>query len=233
MRRIINLTFLLLLTSLCNGQIKFLSADRIEEPEASTRYNLLDAVSPDYPAELREKGVSGRVVTKLVIDKQGLVASASPGEGDPTLMEYALKAVKQWKFKAYTVNHHPVEVATTATIDFSTEEPYVRASRPPTGPRKIRVSEGVAQANILRKVEPRYPELAREKRRQGDVILKLTIDRTGRVINLSIISGDPLLTEAAMDAVGQWTYKPYTLNGEPVEVETTVKVSFRMRSQFP
>lgn len=228
MRRTINFTLLLLLGSFCMGQIKFLSPDRIEEPEASTKYNLLAAVTPEYPAELREKGISGRVVTKLVIDKQGSVVSASAGEGDPTLMEYALKAVKEWKFRAYTVNHHPVEVATTATIDFSTEEPYVRASKPLTGPRTLRVSQGVAEANILRKVEPRYPELAREKRRQGDVILKITIDFTGRVINLSPISGDPLLTQAAMDAVGQWSYKPYTLNGQPVQVETTVKISFRM-----
>jgi len=94
MRRLIHLAFLLLLPTFCNAQIKYLSPDRIEAPEGFTKYSLIEAVTPKYPTELREKGISGRVVTKLVIDKQGMVISASPGEGDAALVEYALKAVQ-------------------------------------------------------------------------------------------------------------------------------------------
>jgi len=228
MRPLINLTVLLLLTSFCNGQIKYLSPDRIEAPEGWTKYNLLEVVNPEYPVELREKGVSGSVVTKLVIDKEGSVVSASAGEGDPALMEYALKAVKQWKFRPYVADGRAVEVETTATIDFSREEPYVRTSKPLKGPLRLRISQGVAQDHLIRKVNPQYPEEARAKRIRGDVILKVTIDHTGHVINPSPVTGDPLLAQAALDAVKQWTYKPYTLNGEAVDVETTVKISFRM-----
>lgn len=228
MRRIFNLTFLLLLASFCNSQIKYLSSDRIEAPEEFTKSSLLKVVIPEYPAELREKGISGRVVTKLVIDKQGAVASASAGEGDATLMEYALRAVKEWKFRPYTVNSRPVEVETIATIDFSTEEPYVRASQPRIGPFRLRVSQGVAKEHLIRKVDPHYPEEAKAQRIQGDVMLGFAIDRTGHVANLHLVQGDALLAEAAMDAVKQWIYKPYTLNGEPVEVETTAKITFRM-----
>ena len=229
MRRIINnLALLFVLTSFCNGQIKYLSPDRIEAPEESTKYNLLEVVNPEYPAELREKGISGRVVTRLVIDKQGLVVSSSAGEGDPTLMEYALKAVKQWKFRPYFLNGHRLEVETTATIDFSAEEPYVRASKPTKGPMRLRISQGVAEGLLIKKVNPHYPDEAKAKRIQGEVFIKITIDRTGQVIDLSPMSGDPLLAEAAMDAVKQWVYKPYTLNGQAVEVETTAKISFRL-----
>jgi len=121
-----------------------------------------------------------------------------------------------------------VEVETTATIDFSTEEPYVRASKAVIGPFHLRVSQGVAEAHILHKVQPHYPEAAKAQHIQGDVILGFAIDRTGHVANLHFVQGDILLGEAALDAVKQWIYKPYLLNGEPVEVETTAKISFRM-----
>lgn len=230
MRRLTNVTFLLLLASFCNAQIKFLSPDRVEAPEEWTKDYLLKVVNPEYPAELREKGISGKVVTKLVIDKQGSIVSASAGEGDPTLMEYALKAVQQWKFRPYIVNGHVVEVETTATIDFAAEEPYVRTTKPLplTGPHKVRISQGVAQGLLIKKVAPQYPNEAKKKHLRGDVILTFTIDRTGHIINLHVVSGDPLFVQATLDAVKQWVYQPYMLKGEPVEVETTAKISFRM-----
>lgn len=95
-------------------------------------------------------------------------------------------------------------------------------------PSKLRVSQGVAEGNILHKVPPRYPEAAKEKHITGDVILGITIDHGGNVSELKIMNGDPLLAQAAAEAVKQWKYKPYLLNGELVEVETTVKISFRM-----
>jgi protein TonB len=63
---------------------------------------------------------------------------------------------------------------------------------------------------------------------QGDVLLQALISKTGAIENLHAVSGHPILIQAAMDAVKQWKYKPYYLNTEPVEVETTIKVTFRM-----
>jgi protein TonB len=95
-------------------------------------------------------------------------------------------------------------------------------------PQKLRVSEGVAAGNLLRKIEPQYPQMAKIAHIQGDVILAATISKNGAIENLHQVSGHPILVQAAMEAVKQWKYKPYLLNGEPVEVETTIKVSFKM-----
>lgn len=95
-------------------------------------------------------------------------------------------------------------------------------------PARVRISQGVAEGNIVHKVPPHYPEAAKEKHITGDVILGVTIDHSGSVSELKVISGDPVLAQAAADAVKEWKYKPYLLNGEPVEIETTVKISFRM-----
>jgi protein TonB len=70
--------------------------------------------------------------------------------------------------------------------------------------------------------------MARIAHIQGDVVLQATISKNGTVENLHAISGHPILIQAALDAVRQWKYKPYVLNGEPVEVETTIKVQFHM-----
>jgi periplasmic protein TonB len=94
--------------------------------------------------------------------------------------------------------------------------------------KRFRVAQGVAEGHIVHKVPPRYPEKAKAEHITGDVILGFTINRKGDVVNLKVLKGDPLLAQAAAEAVSQWKYKPYLLNGEPVEVDTTAKISFRM-----
>src|SRR5437773_1030567 len=90
---------------------------------------------------------------------------------------------------------------------------------------RVRVSAGVTQGMLVRKVTPTYPPLARTARVQGTVLLAAIIGKDGTVQNLHVISGHPLLTQAAIDAVKQWRYKPYILNGEPVEVDTQMTVN--------
>ncbi len=96
-------------------------------------------------------------------------------------------------------------------------------------PMRIRVSEGVSERLLVKKVEPQYPEEARHVRIQGSVILNAVIDTRGDVENVTLVSGHPALAPAAVDAVKQWKYKPYLLNGQPVKVETQVTVSFQLR----
>jgi protein TonB len=95
-------------------------------------------------------------------------------------------------------------------------------------PQRVRVSQGVTQGLLIRKVQPVYPALARQARIQGTVLLQAQISKTGDIENLQSISGHPMLVPAAIDAVKQWKYKPYILNGEPVEVDTQVTVNFTL-----
>jgi protein TonB len=97
---------------------------------------------------------------------------------------------------------------------------------PPTAhpPRISHMMEG----NLIYKVQPLYPPLARAARIQGAVVLRAIISRTGAIENLQTISGHPMLVGAALEAVRQWRYRPYILNGDPVEVETQVTVNFSL-----
>jgi periplasmic protein TonB len=95
-------------------------------------------------------------------------------------------------------------------------------------PQRVRVSSGVVSGLLLRRVNPVYPPLARQARIQGTVVLQAQISKTGDIENLQLISGHPMLAPAAIEAVKQWKYKPYLLNGEPVEVDTQVQVNFTL-----
>src|SRR5215469_2385915 len=95
-------------------------------------------------------------------------------------------------------------------------------------PQRVRVSLGVSQGLLIKKVQPSYPPLARQARIQGRVLLQAEISKAGTIENLRLISGHPMLAPAAIEAVKQWRYKPYMLNGEPVAVETQVEVNFTL-----
>ena len=97
-------------------------------------------------------------------------------------------------------------------------------------PKKVVVSSGVMQGNRIGGEMPTYPAIAKAARIQGTVVLQATISRGGTIENLHVISGPPMLQSAAMEAVRGWRYKPYLLNGEPVEVETQVNVVFSLGS---
>jgi protein TonB len=95
-------------------------------------------------------------------------------------------------------------------------------------PQKVRVSSGVAQGNLIHNVKPPYPPLARQARVQGMVVIQAVIGKDGTIQNLRVVSGHPMLAQAALEAVKQWRYKPYYLNGEPVDVDTTINVNFTL-----
>jgi periplasmic protein TonB len=95
-------------------------------------------------------------------------------------------------------------------------------------PQRVRVSQGVSQGLLIHQVKPAYPALARQARIQGSVVLQAVIAKDGTIQGLRVVSGHPMLTTSAVDAVKQWRYKPYFLNGEPVEVETQITVNFTL-----
>jgi protein TonB len=102
------------------------------------------------------------------------------------------------------------------------------AAVPKIAVQRVRVSQGVTQGLLTHQVKPTYPPLARQARIQGQVVLAAVISKNGSIENLRVMSGHPMLTQSALDAVRQWRYKPYILNGEPVEVETTITVNFTL-----
>jgi protein TonB len=101
----------------------------------------------------------------------------------------------------------------------------VRAA--PLGP--VRISSITATSIAIYKPIPVYPALARAARVEGTVVLEATISKSGSIENLRVVSGPAMLRQAALDAVSQWRYRPYLLNGEPVAVETTVNVVFNLQ----
>jgi len=102
--------------------------------------------------------------------------------------------------------------------------------RPPvsTQPKRIRISQGVTQGSLIHRIEPAYPTLAMRARISGPVVLHAIISKEGEIKELSLVSGHPLLAPAAIEVVRQWRYRPFLLNGEPIEVETTITVTFQL-----
>jgi protein TonB len=103
----------------------------------------------------------------------------------------------------------------------------INLAQPPPAPvfRTPRVSR-MMEGNLIHRVQPPYPALARIAGVQGTVILHAVISKEGKIKDLQVVSGPVLLVQAAKDAVNQWRYRPYILNGEPIEVDTQVTVSF-------
>ena len=94
--------------------------------------------------------------------------------------------------------------------------------------RTVKIPAGRATGMLVKKVEPVYPLEAKVVRLEGTVVLRAVIDTTGEVAAVGALSGPPLLESAAVAAVRQWQYRPYTVNGQPVEVETTIQVVFSL-----
>jgi len=109
--------------------------------------------------------------------------------------------------------------------DFS---PILPAPPPSISHARVAVSQGVLQGYLVNRVQPRYPAIARQARVEGTVLLAATINRQGDIEDLQLISGHPMLAPAAIEAVRQWRYRPYRLNGRPVEVQTRITLVFSL-----
>jgi TonB family protein len=92
----------------------------------------------------------------------------------------------------------------------------------------VRISQGVSEGMIVKKVQPTYPAQARQMHLEGTVELEANISQSGAIAGVKQLSGSPILGRAAIDAVRQWKYKPYYLNGQPVEIQTQITVNFKL-----
>lgn len=116
-----------------------------------------------------------------------------------------------------------------ATSDGGRQVPDAASNASPgSKDRPIRVSSGVIAGLIRHRVDPVYPEDAREAGVTGTVVMAAFIDDQGKISKLSVVSGPEKLRDAALTAVNQWTYKPYLLNGRPVFLQTMITVNFNL-----
>jgi TonB family protein len=198
---------------------------------------LIYKVVPVYPEKAKREGLQGTVKLTVIINEDGLVYEIRTNpDNNPILEEAAIEAVKEWKYSPTLMLGEPVPVMATVTVTFrlSDSPPALPSSPASAGsmPRRsepIKVAGDVQESKLIRKVDPVYPSLALKARVQGKIILTVIINEEGFVSDITVVSGHPLLSEAAVDAVRQWQYSPTFLNGEPVPVVATVTVVFNLK----
>jgi TonB family protein len=197
--------------------------------------NLIDRPDPVYPPIAKAAHVQGSVVLHAIISKMGTIESLSVISGPPMLTASAEDAVKRWVYKPYLLNGEPVEVETTITVNFTFGDaaPPLSAAEQGQAGLPIRVSSGAMRGNLISRVDPVYPADARAAGIQGSVVLRAVISKTGTIEDLKVVSGPVELTASAIDAVKQWKYLPYLLNGEPVEVDTAITVNYTLEGAPP
>jgi TonB family protein len=218
---------------------------------------LVSKVDPIYPPLARQARIQGVVSLKVIVGNTGDVEDVQLVTGHPMLAPAAIAAVKQWKYRPYLLNGEPIRADIQVQINFTLsnnppaadvagDQPAgetadqasdhlgaIVSAAPATTPRiavpqGVRISSGAAQKLIVRKVNPTYPREARKQDIQGVVLLHVKIDKEGNVVHIELIRGDPMLASAALKAVQRWKYKPYLLNGTPVEVDTQVQINFTL-----
>jgi protein TonB len=105
---------------------------------------------------------------------------------------------------------------------------HIASPTPPVASKPTFRTSTMLQGSLVRRVEPVYPPLPRAARIQGPVVLAAIISKAGTIEHLQVLSGHPMLVDAALQAVSQWRYRPYVLNGEVIEVETQITVNFKL-----
>jgi TonB family protein len=194
---------------------------------------------------------SGAVIPYVTVLANNLDAHTQETATGNAAGEYILRSVPAGHyaveviipgFKAFRQNNVILNANDTQRMDVHMEigninerlevigkKPATQAT-PAVVPHRIRVGGNVIAARLVSKVEPTYPEYAQQQGIQGAVLLQAIISKEGTVLSLSVVNtADPDLARAAMTAVGQWHYQPTLLNGEPVEVVTTITVDFKLK----
>jgi TonB family protein len=143
-------------------------------------------------------------------------------------LKQALREIDEHLEFSLTVSHNDgVEQSQDAALTIFFTAP-VESPAGASGPQRLRIGGNVQAAMVINYIKPVYPPLAKQARIQGTVRFNVVINKDGTIQDIQVESGHPLLAEAALDAVRQWTYKPTLLNGEPVEVATVVDVNFTL-----
>ncbi len=202
----------------------------VEGPRINAKYEVLLPKQPGIISQRFKYAVSGgwtditiREWRKPAEGKLTLSGAVMDAMIEPTSIYIVEAAKPEEKYPAYIGDFIYVD----GGFRYVDTEIFQALSTAP--PSRIREGGNLTAATITRQVRPVYPKEARAAHTEGDVVLHVIINRSGKISEVTAISGDPVLTKAAIDAVWQWEYTPTLLNGTPVEVDTTVTVTFRFR----
>ncbi len=186
----------------------------------ATTLRLVHKVVPVYPPPAIQAGIQGTVLLLVTVATDGTVKRLQSIGGPELLKQAATDAVHQWRWDPILRNGMPVEATTTVNVVFELSSSVPKVS--------ARVGDTLIGARLIHKTDPVYPALAAEARLEGRVVLHLFIGGDGMVKEASVVSGQPLLQQAAIDAVHQWRWDPALRNGHPTEDDTTVAVVFAL-----
>jgi TonB family protein len=121
----------------------------------------------------------------------------------------------------------PLNVASANDSNLTGLMSSAPSSVPKLSATTLKVSQGVSQGLLIKRVQPQYPQAALAMHAQGAVQIEATIGKEGNVTNVKVLSGEAILARAAVEAVRQWRYKPYYLDGTPVEIQTQITINFK------
>ncbi len=190
---------------------------------------LVKKVPPRYPEIARQARVEGQVILEAKTDEQGGVIDAQVLQSIPLLDQAAIDAVKQWKYEAMLIDGKPRKILFTVTVRFALSEGTEEDAMDKFAAGAVRAIKDVKPPKLVKDVQPIYPEIARQSRVEGGVILAVKTNETGKVVDVMILRSIPLLDQAAIDAVRQWVYEPMIIDGKAVPVVFTVTVRFNLR----
>ena len=185
----------------------------------------LHTVKPVLSAEPGMR-MRGTVVLSAIVNKSGGIESLQTVSGNPMLVPAALEAVKQWRYRPYEVNGIPRAVETTIRVEFP--EASEEKSEAPAAESPVLANAEDMRGRLIYRVAPIYPPLPRQARIQGVVIVRIIINKLGEVRDMRVVSGNPMLAPAAVDAIKKWRYIPYESGGRTAEIETEVQVIFTL-----
>lgn len=189
------------------------SADPAPSSPTQAQWRLVKRVAPVYPAEAEAEGMEGVVQVAAIIRKDGTLRSLRVISGPAELRQAAIDAASQWEYAPAAGGRAAAEGTIVAAVEFVLQ-----------GPAKVPAE--VMAGLIARSVTPPYPPDAEAAGLSGSVVLHVLIGRDGRVERAEVVSGPPIFRQAALDAVMQWTWKPYLRAGVHVEVDTNVVIAF-------
>jgi TonB family protein len=227
------------------GQAAVASATLPSEAKApdakSGEFNLEPIETPPatYPPQALERKIQGKVTAKFRVSQSGDVEYVEVPKDQPLLDVAAQDAIVKWKFKPVVQDGKPVAVICSAAFDFvlggdgkAARDVAQTIGSASVFPERVQLPKAVAKSAIVHSVPAVYPQGDMALRVEGSVVLQARIDKQGNVADLQFVSGPKQLVQAAMDAVKQRRYKPYSLLGQPVEVETQVQVDFSLAGGY-
>ncbi len=190
---------------------------------------IVKMVKPVYPETARQAGVEGVVILEAKTDEQGNVVDARVLRSIPLLDAAAIDAVKQWKYEPMTIDGKPHKVLFTVTVRFQLDEKSPDKAIEGFAKGAVKVEKDIKPPRLVKEVPPVYPEIARQSGVEGTVILSVRTGRDGKVENVMVVRSVPLLDQAAIDAVRQWIYEPFVIDGKPASAVFTVTVRFQLK----